>query len=151
MSNRQKDILDRMKKPKSAAKELMEEAKETKSEEQNEVKQTPEKESKAENPKKKTDKAKEQNKAQPEGEPEQEESAEESVDKNPFHALHEKYDIIKKEKPAKRQIAIYIEEQVAKQLDSFSIKHGKGAKSELINDLLTRFFEANPQPERRKR
>lgn len=36
----------------------------------------------------------------------------------------------------KRQISTYIDEDVAKKLDKFGKEHGKGAKSELINNFL---------------
>ncbi|OMP66330.1 hypothetical protein [Domibacillus epiphyticus] len=36
----------------------------------------------------------------------------------------------------KRQISAYIDESVAKKLDKFGKEHGKGAKSELINNFL---------------
>jgi hypothetical protein len=36
----------------------------------------------------------------------------------------------------KRQISAYIDEDVAKKLDKFGKEHGKGAKSELINNFL---------------
>lgn len=45
--------------------------------------------------------------------------------------------ITKKPKaPKKRQIAIYLDEDVAATLDRHAKKHGKGFKSELINELL---------------
>ncbi|OLN21465.1 hypothetical protein BTO30_14780 [Domibacillus antri] len=36
----------------------------------------------------------------------------------------------------KRQISTYIDEDVARKLDKFGKEHGKGAKSELINNFL---------------
>jgi hypothetical protein len=36
----------------------------------------------------------------------------------------------------KRQISTYIDEDVAKKLDKFGKEHGKGSKSELINNFL---------------
>lgn len=41
----------------------------------------------------------------------------------------------------KRQISCYIDEDIAKDLDKFGKKYGKGAKSELINNFLKTFFE----------
>jgi len=38
--------------------------------------------------------------------------------------------------PKKKQIAIYLDEDVAATLDRHAKKHGKGFKSELINELL---------------
>jgi uncharacterized protein (DUF4415 family) len=47
------------------------------------------------------------------------------------------HSVTKKPKPAvKRQISAYIDEDVAKKLDKFGKEHGKGAKSELINNFL---------------
>ncbi|MBJ7961680.1 hypothetical protein JDS77_29195 [Bacillus cereus group sp. N28] len=36
----------------------------------------------------------------------------------------------------KRQISVYLDENVAKALDKFAKQHGKGAKSDLINSFL---------------
>ena len=38
--------------------------------------------------------------------------------------------------PEKTQVSLYIEPKVAKEFDKFGKKHGKGAKSELVNRLL---------------
>ncbi|WNS78917.1 hypothetical protein RRU94_02930 [Domibacillus sp. DTU_2020_1001157_1_SI_ALB_TIR_016] len=47
------------------------------------------------------------------------------------------HSVTKKPKPVlKRQISAYIDEDVAKKLDKFGKEHGKGAKSELINNFL---------------
>ncbi|OAH58650.1 hypothetical protein AWH48_16770 [Domibacillus aminovorans] len=47
------------------------------------------------------------------------------------------HSVTKKPKPPiKRQISAYIDEEVAKKLDKFGKEHGKGAKSELINNFL---------------
>lgn len=47
------------------------------------------------------------------------------------------HSVTKKPKPpVKRQISAYIDEAVAKKLDKFGKEHGKGAKSELINNFL---------------
>ncbi|WP_050184230.1 hypothetical protein [Domibacillus robiginosus] len=47
------------------------------------------------------------------------------------------YSVTKKPKPTlKRQISAYIDEDVARKLDKFGKEHGKGAKSELINNFL---------------
>lgn len=47
------------------------------------------------------------------------------------------HSVTKKPKPVlKRQISAYIDEDVAKRLDKFGKEHGKGAKSELINNFL---------------
>lgn len=47
------------------------------------------------------------------------------------------HSVTKKPKPMiKRQISAYIDEDVAKKLDKFGKEHGKGAKSELINNFL---------------
>lgn len=43
--------------------------------------------------------------------------------------------------PKKRQISAYIDEDVAKLLDKFGKKYGKGAKSSLINELLRNTLE----------
>jgi hypothetical protein len=40
------------------------------------------------------------------------------------------------ETPKKRQLTVYIDEDVAKKLDKFGMQKGKGAKSELTNTLL---------------
>lgn len=39
------------------------------------------------------------------------------------------------EKP-KKQISIYLDDDVSKEFDKFARKHGKGAKSDLINNFL---------------
>jgi uncharacterized protein (DUF4415 family) len=44
-----------------------------------------------------------------------------------------------KEKP-KRQISIYLDDDVAKEFERFGKKHGKGAKSDLINQFLKKVF-----------
>jgi uncharacterized protein (DUF4415 family) len=49
--------------------------------------------------------------------------------------------VIDKPKPnPKRQISVYIDEQVAKEFEKFGKKHGKGAKSDLINNFLKKAF-----------
>lgn len=45
--------------------------------------------------------------------------------------------VIGKEKPeSKRQVAIYLSQDVAKAFDKYARKYGKGAKSELSEELL---------------
>jgi len=45
-----------------------------------------------------------------------------------------------KEKP-KKQISIYLDVDVAKEFDHFGKKHGKGSKSDLINNFLKKAFD----------
>lgn len=53
------------------------------------------------------------------------------------NSLPDVLDFIKKKpKENKRQICIYVDEDTAKKLDKFAKEYGKGAKSELINNLL---------------
>jgi uncharacterized protein (DUF4415 family) len=47
-----------------------------------------------------------------------------------------------KEKP-KRQISVYLDEDVAKAFEQFGKKHGKGAKSELVNNFLRTALNVN--------
>lgn len=61
--------------------------------------------------------------------------------KQPFAATNSLTDIIdsvtkKPKQIKKRQISTYIDEDVARKLDKFGKEHGKGAKSELINNFL---------------
>lgn len=50
--------------------------------------------------------------------------------------------VIDKPKPIeKRQISVYIDEELAKEFEKFGKKHGKGAKSDLINHFLKKVFK----------
>ena len=43
--------------------------------------------------------------------------------------------------PKKRQVNFYIDEDVIKELEKFNKKHGKGAKSNLVNEFLRKVFK----------
>lgn len=43
--------------------------------------------------------------------------------------------------PKKRQLTVYIDEDVAQKFDEFGIEKGKGAKSEVVNRLLKNALE----------
>ena len=43
--------------------------------------------------------------------------------------------------PKKRQVNFYIDEDVIKELEKFNKKHGKGAKSNLVNEFLRKAFK----------
>lgn len=47
----------------------------------------------------------------------------------------------KQKQPDKTQISVYLEPKVAKAFNSFGKKHGKGSKSELINNFLKQALE----------
>lgn len=55
---------------------------------------------------------------------------------NTISNIVSKVESSKKDQPKKRQIAIYIDESIAKEFDKFGKKNGKGSKSELIEALL---------------
>lgn len=43
--------------------------------------------------------------------------------------------------PKKRQVNFYIDEDVIRELEKFNKKHGKGAKSNLVNEFLRKAFK----------
>lgn len=43
--------------------------------------------------------------------------------------------------PKKKQVNFYIDEDVIKELEKFNKKHGKGAKSNLVNEFLRKVFK----------
>lgn len=60
-----------------------------------------------------------------------------------YEDIDNKFKQQKKEKPKKKQQVIYLDEAVAKSFDKWAKKHGKGAKSELIETLLKNFLKQN--------
>ena len=46
-----------------------------------------------------------------------------------------------RKQPKKRQVNFYIDEDVIKELEKFNKKHGKGAKSNLVNEFLRQVFK----------
>ena len=49
--------------------------------------------------------------------------------------------IAPRNQPKKKQVNFYIDEDVVKELEKFNKKHGKGAKSNLVNEFLRQVFK----------